>query len=120
MRTVTYALIVSLFSLALVGCGSSTQQTQAFDASFDVVIEDGTKKYDPMEQTVTGDHGTISVTNQLDADHGFVIREFGIQATVPPGETMEFNVDSAEPGEYTVDCHLHAAHKEGTLIVEAP
>jgi plastocyanin len=123
MKRISVLALVLTISLAVVGCGggdTSPQQTQAFSAQFDVVIEDETKKYDPMELTVTGDHGTIEVTNNLDAEHGFVIREFGIEAAIPAGETRTFNVDSAAPGEYMVDCHLHAAHAEATLVVEAP
>lgn len=123
MKRLSILVVVLVASLALLGCGngSTDQQTQSepFNAVFDVVIEDETKQYDPMELTVTGNNGTIEVTNNLDAEHGFVIREFGIQATIPAGETQTFQVDSVEPGEYTVDCHLHAAHAEATLIVEA-
>lgn len=128
MKRFGLVAVMLIATLAIVGCGNSgsspadqqVQQSDPFNAVFDVVIEDETKQYDPMELTVTGNNGTIEVTNNLDAEHGFVIREFGIQATIPAGETQTFQVDSAEPGEYTVDCHLHAAHAEATLIVEAP
>ncbi|MFB6356532.1 MAG: hypothetical protein ABEJ65_08450, partial [bacterium] len=69
--------IALTFAFTLVSCGSggnqqqeSNQQTKAFSTSIDIIIEEGTKKYDPMELTVTGDHGSITVNNKLDAEHG--------------------------------------------------
>lgn len=124
-RVTSYFLLIAL-SLFLVNCGSGggaggeQTQTQAFETEFEIIMEEGTKKYFPMEATVTGDHGTITVKNTLDAEHGFVIREFGIEAAIPAGETQQFTVDSASPGEYMVDCHLHSAHAEATLTVEKP
>lgn len=122
MKRIAIALFAIFAVVAVTGCGGNDQavETEPFAAHFDIVMEDETKQYDPMEMTVSGNNGTIEVSNQLDAEHGFVIREFGIEATVPAGETMTFDVDSVAPGEYMVDCHLHSAHAEATLIVEAP
>lgn len=124
MRNAISLTLATFLVVFMIGCGNSGTETKsshsgkAFDASFDVVLENETKKYDPMNLEVEGDHGTISVTNTLDAVHGFVISEFDIDAEIKPGETREFTVDSVEPGEYTVDCDLHSAHAEATVTVK--
>lgn len=119
------ALVAVVLTTGLVACGSSggdsANQTQAFEADVLVTTDDeGTKVFQPSEVEVTGDHGQLVVENELDAEHGFTIPEFGIEAVVPPNSTETYQIDQASPGEYAIKCQLHAAHQEGLLRVQAP
>lgn len=114
-------------AIALVGCGGADQGTESdqaeavsFETSYVVEIQDGSKVFTPETRTVTGNTGTISVENTLDAPHGFKISELGIEEVVEANKSLTIDLDRVEPGEYTVDCQLHAAHKHGKLVVKAP
>lgn len=130
MRILKVAL-VAFVAVALVACGNGGDQTAdsgeemtdvvPFEASFTVELnEDDAKIFAPAEKSVTGNGGTITVRNTLDAPHGFKISELGLEEVIEANSTRSFQVDNVEPGEYTIDCQLHSAHKESTLVVSAP
>lgn len=120
--------IVFVITLSLVACGGGdgtnqdTQMTEdvPFETSYVVEIQDGDKVFDPETRTVKGNTGTIMIDNTLDAPHGFKISELNIEEEVEANSELTVDVGSVEPGEYTVDCQLHSAHKHGKLIVESP
>lgn len=122
---------VAFVAVALVACGNGADQSAGsgeemtdvvpFEASFTVELnEDDAKIFTPSEESVTGNGGTITVRNTLDAPHGFKVSKLGIEEVVDANSTRSFKVSNVEPGEYTIDCQLHSAHKESTLVVSAP
>ena len=122
---------VAFVAVALVACGGGADQSAdsgekmtdvvPFEASFTVELnEDDAKVFVPTEKTVNGNGGTITVRNTLDAPHGFKISKLGLEEVIEANSTRSFKVNNVEPGEYTIDCQLHSAHKESTLVVSAP
>jgi plastocyanin len=117
-----------ILSVALVGCGSGEQGSESakqmkdvpFETTYTIEIQDGSKVFTPESRTVKGNTGKITVKNTLDAPHGFKIADLGIEKVVDANATTTINVDTAEPGEYTIDCQLHSAHKHGKLTVKSP
>lgn len=121
---------VAFVAVALVACGNGADQSAdsgedmtevvPFEATFTVELDGDAKVFAPTERSVTGNAGTITIENTLDAPHGFTISELGLEEVVDANSTQSFEVDNVEPGEYTVDCQLHSAHQESTLVVSAP
>jgi plastocyanin len=120
----SFVLVVAVM---LVGCGGGEQSAQQsdmnkvpFETSYTVEMRDGSKVFSPESRSVTGNTGSITIENTLDAPHGVRISGLGIEAVVNAGSSKTFNIASVEPGEYTVDCQLHSAHVESKLVVNAP
>ena len=82
------------------------------------------KKWDFTPSTITvseGDAVKLNIEN-IDAPHGFMLTEFGVNERLEPGKTttVEFTADKA--GEYTFFCNVPCGRghggMNGKLIVE--
>jgi cytochrome c oxidase subunit 2 len=78
--------------------------------------------FSPSSLTVNaGDTVKLHVTSD-DTTHGFSLPQFGVNKTVPAGETVEIEFIADEAGTYTFSCSVacgsgHAGMK-GTLVVQ--
>jgi heme/copper-type cytochrome/quinol oxidase subunit 2 len=79
----------------------------------------GKNVYIPGTIVVTaGKSQTLQIYNTTDMAHGFSIAALGIEEVLPPGEEYEVALSGLEGGNvYHVHCHLHPAHRTGTLLV---
>jgi hypothetical protein len=80
----------------------------------------GKNVYIPSTIVVTAGRGQVlSLHNTTDVPHGFTIEGIGIEEVLPPGEehTVELPADLEGGRAWHVRCHLHPAHRTGTLLV---
>ncbi len=68
-----------------------------------------------------GDHVRLVITG-ADADHGFAMKDFGINVTVKPGETKTVDFVADKVGEFGFRCSIPCGegHRDmvGKLVVE--
>jgi cytochrome c oxidase subunit 2 len=79
-------------------------------------------KFDPSEIAVNeGDTVVVNITS-VDVPHGFAIPAFGVNVTIPGGETVNTSFVANKKGSYTFVCSIlcGSGHSQmvGTLIVE--
>jgi plastocyanin len=79
--------------------------------------------FDPSTITVDeGDAVTLNITS-MDVTHGFSITEFGVNATLVPGQTTTVNFTASRAGSFSffcsVSCGSGHSSMRGTLIVNA-
>lgn len=121
-------LLAVLLAVAATGCGNpppvdaSPPQGFADDRSVIQVVStnvQGKNVYIPGTIVVTaGKSQTLQIYNTTDTPHGFNIAGLGVQEVLPPGEEHEIVLSGLEGGNvYQVNCHLHPAHRTGTLLV---
>jgi hypothetical protein len=115
---------------------AQTKSSQAEDARFTAVEEQGAKLWKPSgpgrvdsaSNTVTinaKDRGTkplqLKVINSLGADHGFAIDSMNVKEVLKPGEEKTISVapESIDPSftRHRVYCQLHEKHVPATLII---
>jgi len=122
----TLPLILALLASASAGCGDPASVGAAAGVSDDrSVIQvvsanvQGKNVYIPSTIVVTaGKDQTLSLFNTTDMPHGFAIAGLGVQAILPPQEELSLALPELEGGNvYHVHCHLHPAHRTGTLVV---
>ena len=79
----------------------------------------GKNVYIPSTIVVTaGTPYTLSVFNTTDIPHGFSIVGAGVQEILPSKKEHAIALPALEGGRiYVVRCHLHPAHRTGTLVV---
>lgn len=142
MRKITLALIVLSF-VFLAACSTESTRTPqssavpavTSDTSVDEMIAEENNgelkefkmtakqwEFNPSSITVNqGDNVMIEITS-VDVEHGFAIREFGINADLMPGKTeiVEFIADKKGIFEFSCSVFCGEGHKHmtGTLIVE--
>jgi len=124
----TSRLLAVLVAVAAAGCGDPSAVQVASEPRFaddrttiQVVSTNvgGKNVYIPDTMVVTAGKGqTLSVFNTTDMPHGFAIAGLGIQEILPPGTEHPIALPELEGGNlYHVHCHLHPAHRTGTLMV---
>jgi hypothetical protein len=118
--------LAALAPLALVlGCGPAPSADAGGFRDDRTVIQvvstnvQGKNVYIPGTIVVTAGHEqTLQIFNTTDTPHGFSIDALGIQEILPPQEEHEVKLSGLEGGQALhVHCHLHPAHRTGTLLV---
>ncbi|MBI4053150.1 MAG: cytochrome c oxidase subunit II [Candidatus Diapherotrites archaeon] len=127
-------LLVSV--LLLLGCAQQSQSNQQTGGSassgngstaktgevksFDVVA----KQFEFVPGTITvkkGDTVRLKITSK-DVEHGIAIPEFGVDKTIPAGETVTVEFVASKTGTFEFHCNVFCGegHKEmtGKLVVE--
>ena len=107
------------------GCGSPQADGRdafADDRSVIQVVStnvQGKNIYIPGTIVVTaGRSQTLQIFNTTDVPHGFSIAGLGVQEVLPAGEEHEVKLSGLEGGKvHHIHCHLHPAHRSGTLLV---
>jgi hypothetical protein len=127
MRTLPLlAVLAALLASATAGCGDlASVGTPAGVDDDRTVIQvvstnvQGKNVYIPSTIVVTAGKGQkLSLFNTTDMPHGFAIDGLGIQEILPPQEEHELVLPELEGGHvYHIRCHLHPAHRTGTLVV---
>ena len=116
--------------------GTTQTSSQAEDARFMTVEEQGSKLWKPSgpgrvdsaSNSVTIDaknRGTkplrLTVVNSLNADHGFAIDTMNVKEVLKPGEerTISVPLENIDPSatRHRVYCQLHEKHVPATLII---
>ncbi len=79
----------------------------------------GKNVYVPSTVVVTsGAPQTLSIYNTTEVPHGFRIEGLDIEAILPPQEELMLKLPPLEAGSvFRIHCHLHPAHRSGTLVV---
>jgi heme/copper-type cytochrome/quinol oxidase subunit 2 len=123
----TNRLFFLLLAAAATGCGNppfGDADASGFsdDRSVIQVVSSnvhGKNVYIPSTIVVTEGKGqTLSIFNTMDIPHGFEIVGLGVQEILPPQTEHEVKLPEVEGGNvYHVNCHLHPAHRTGTLLV---
>jgi heme/copper-type cytochrome/quinol oxidase subunit 2 len=121
----TLPLLVALLASATAGCGDLAAKGSAGVSDDRSVIQvvsanvQGKNVYIPSTIVVTAGKGQkLSLFNTTDMPHGFAIDGLGIEAILPPQQELELALPELEGGHvYHVRCHLHPAHRTGTLVV---
>ncbi|MBW2316318.1 MAG: cupredoxin domain-containing protein [Deltaproteobacteria bacterium] len=113
--------------LALFAAGCSAPPADASDGFADdrSVIQivstnvQGKNVYIPGTIVVTAGKGqTLQIYNTTDVPHGFSIAGLGIEEILPPKTEHEVKLSGLEGGNvHHIHCHLHPAHRSGTLLV---
>jgi heme/copper-type cytochrome/quinol oxidase subunit 2 len=117
-------ILAALLVAAAIGCGEVPTQAGGYvdDRSVIQVVSSnvqGKNVYVPSTIVVTaGKAQTLQIYNTTDVPHGFSIDGLGIQEVLTPGEEHEVKLSGLEGGRvWHVRCHLHPAHRTGTLLV---
>jgi heme/copper-type cytochrome/quinol oxidase subunit 2 len=117
-------LLAALLVAAATGCGNVPARAGGYadDRSVIQVVSSnvqGKNVYIPSTIVVTaGKDQTLQIYNTTDVPHGFSIDGLGIQEILTPGEEHEVKLSGLEGGHvWHVRCHLHPAHRTGTLVV---
>lgn len=123
------ALAVTLTTLALAACGSSSSEsgtTAPASGGQTVSIGESEFKLDPSSVKVD-QAGTVTfkVTNNGSIDHSLEVEGQGVEEeteTIKPGETAELTVDLSKEGSYEIYCPIDGHRDkgmEGSLTVGA-
>ncbi len=80
---------------------------------------EGKNIYIPGTIVVTEGKGqSLSIYNTTDVPHGFSIAGIGVQEILPPKTEHVVALPDVKGGNvYHIHCHLHPAHRTGTLLV---
>jgi hypothetical protein len=117
--------VLLLLLAAATGCGSSpTAEASGFqdDRSVIQVVStnvQGKNVYIPSTIVVTAGQGqTLSIFNTTDVPHGFAIPGLGVEEVLPAQTEHPVTLPELSGGHvYHIKCHLHPAHRTGTLLV---
>lgn len=95
----------------------------SFEGEIAINRTDAGPGFDPAMLIAQGRTGTITVTNTLEAEHGFAIEGLDVEDVVPPGQSIEVTLEQVEPLDYEYYCQLHdlktgkGGHRRGILRV---
>ena len=82
------------------------------------VLVGKTKMWLPSSISVqAGDEVEIALNNTLSAPHGFKLAQAGIEVEVPSLRNKTVKFTAPQAGIYDFQCHMHAAHIGGQLVV---
>jgi heme/copper-type cytochrome/quinol oxidase subunit 2 len=79
----------------------------------------GKNVYIPSTIVLTsGKSYKLSLFNTTDVPHGFSIAGLGVENILPPQQEYVIELPPLEEGKlHRIHCHLHPAHRGGTLVV---
>jgi nitrosocyanin len=80
---------------------------------------EGTKQWLPGTiYAKKGDEVTLKLINKAPSGlHGFQIPAFKIKENLKKGETKKVTFKADKAGIFQINCHLHAAHVGGQLVI---
>ncbi|NNL67185.1 MAG: hypothetical protein HKP30_13140 [Myxococcales bacterium] len=123
----SFRLLALVLATAVVGCSAppAAEAAGGFadDRSVIQVVSSnvqGKNVYIPSTLVVTAGKGqSLSVFNTTDVPHGFEIPGIGVQEILPPKTEHPIALPAGLEGGnvYHIQCHLHPAHRTGTLLV---
>jgi Cupredoxin-like domain len=123
-RLLLLALALPLGGCLSIGAGSVAVDASGFTDERPVIqvvsVSVGGKNFFvPSTIVVTAGSGRkLSLYNTTDAPHGFAIPSLGVQVVLEPGVETPVVLPPLEAGHiYTVNCHLHPAHRTASLVV---
>jgi plastocyanin len=137
MRVLQIILYSMLLLICGVGCAlevaapiesHSTATTMVDQAGFAAdqtrvqllsTVVGGKNVFLPATVVVTAGEGRVlSFFNTTEKPHGMTIGGLGLSVELPPGEEYLVELPALEGGNvYAIRCHLHGAHRGGTLVV---
>lgn len=116
-------IAIGTAALAAACGGGSSEQTAApggvTAASVDVSITAQDYSFQPAQISgVAGKPFRVTITNQGNATHSFVIDELNINQTISPGQQATVTVSPSGAGQLTFYCRFHrSSGMQGTLTV---
>jgi len=117
-RTMAYAVVVAVLTLAAVGCSSDSSTTDTGgttgggSADQTITIKDFT--FTPSTLTVSGST-TIEVVNQDDTEHSFTLDDDSVSQDVEGGDSATITIDPAASIGW--HCEYHPDTMKGTITV---
>ena len=127
-RFLSLVAVLSLIVVFVAACGGGGGSSAGNGGSasggatktFDVKLQN--MSFDPKDLTVNeGDHVVVNLTNPDSIVHSFVIKDFGVEATVDAGGSQKVEFDANKAGKYEIICvepGHEAAGMTGTLTVQ--
>lgn len=109
-------VVVSAFVLGLAGCS----RPKAQPVRIQVIMH----RYAIEPEVIhvkKGQDVTLEVSTR-DVQHGFAVKELGIDEPIQPGKPAEVSLKTDKPGEYKVECSIICGpghqRMQGKIVVE--
>ncbi len=126
MKLVLVGLL--LFTVILAGCASSPPTTNTNDPPAPIgdvkTFAITAKMFEFVPGTIEVNQGDTVILNitSTDTTHGISIPEFGVNTTIPPGQTVKVQFVADKAGTFSFSCSVFCGvdhgNMKGTLIVK--
>ena len=103
------------FTFALLTAASLSPTASAQDSPQRIEINAKRFAFTPSELTLKKDRPVVLVITSTDVNHGFRIREFGVDVTIKGGSTVEVAFMPNKTGDFIAHCSVFCGQGHGSM-----
>jgi cytochrome c oxidase subunit II len=108
-------LLLLSFTICLLTAASLPHAALAQDSPHRIEITAKRFVFDPGEITLKKGQPVVLVITSADVNHGFRIREFGVNVTIPGGRTVEVAFTPNKTGDFIAHCSVFCGPGHGSM-----